>query len=243
MITGFILHGTAPPTLPFPDEQNQKIETIMKLALIPAIALMGFAASAHAAGPADLIRLYEEEILAHDLYVALGEKFPDVMPLRNIPHSERRHRDALAAVLEAEGIALPDPPAGRRFASDGLDELFTQWLADGGKSATAACLAGVRLEDHDIADLRKARIDFPKHAEVFAQLEAASGNHLRAFHRNLNARGGNYTPEALPAADFKQILDDTHRGAGGCNAACGKTQNRGAAGNGRRNGNGWRGGR
>jgi len=216
----------------------------MKLLLIPAIVLLGVAAIARAAGPADLIRLYEEEILAHDLYVALGEKFPDVMPLQNIPRSESRHRDALAAVLKAEGIELPKPPEGRRFASDGLDELFAKWLADGAKSAVDACRAGVRLEDHDIADLRKARMDFPKHKEVLEQLETASGNHLRAFHRNLSARGGEYTAEALPAADFKAILDDANRGGCGCGSTCTKSkcgQGKGQAG--KRRGNGWHGGR
>ena len=218
----------------------------MNLTVLSAITLLGLTAIARAAGPADLLRLYEEEILAHDLYVALGEKFPDVMPLQNIPRSESRHRDALAAVLKAEGIALPKPPEGRRFASEGLDGLFARWLADGGKSAADACLAGVRLEDHDIADLRKARMDFPKHAEVFAQLEAASGNHLRAFHRNLTSRGGKYTPEALPDTDFNRILNATNSAACGCNATCGRSNNgqgRGAAGNGRGNGKGWRGGR
>ena len=218
----------------------------MKLPLLPALALFGIATIARAAGPADLLRLYEEEILAHDLYVALGEKFPDVMPLQNIPHSESRHREVLAAVLKAEGIELPKRPKGRRFASEGLDKLFAKWLAEGGKSATNACLAGVRLEDHDIADLRKARMDFPKHADVFAQLEAASGNHLRAFHRNLTARGGNYTPEALPEGDFEEILNGTNRGACGCNAARGGPKNgqgRGATANGRRSRKGWRGGR
>jgi hypothetical protein len=218
----------------------------MKLLLIPAISLLGLAAIARGTGPADLVRLYEEEILAHDLYVALGEKFPDVMPLQNIPRSESRHRDALAAVLKAEGIELPKPPEGRRFASQGLDELFTKWLADGGKSVVDACRAGVRLEDHDIAELRNARIDFPKHKEVLGQLEAASGNHLRAFHRNLTARGGNYTPEALPAADFTAILDDANRGGCGCGITCTPSECRsgkGQAGKGRGNGNGWRGGR
>jgi len=195
----------------------------MKLLLIPVISLLGLSTIACAAGPADLIRLYEEEILAHDLYVALGEKFTDVMPLQNIPRSESRHRDALAEVLKAEGIKLPQAPKGRRFATDGLDELFAKWLADGRKSAANACLAGVRLEDHDIADLRKAQADFPKHKEVLGQLEAASNNHLRAFHRNLVSRGGKYTPEALSEADFDTILNGSNHCGGGSNAGCGIT--------------------
>ena len=69
----------------------------MKPLLVSAFGLLAIASVARAAGPADLIRLYEEEILAHDLYVALGKIHPEVMPLRNIPQSELRHREAMAA--------------------------------------------------------------------------------------------------------------------------------------------------
>lgn len=192
----------------------------MKSLILSTIGLFAIAANA-TAGPDALIRLYEEEILAHDLYVALGQKFPEVMPLKNIPQSELRHREALAAVLKTEGIELPKPAAGQRFLSEGLDATYANWLADGRESAAAACRAGVRLEDHDIAELRKAQLDFPKHKAVLAQLEAASNNHLRAFHRSLTARGGAYTPEAIPAADFKAILDGSNSAAGGCKAGCG----------------------
>jgi hypothetical protein len=192
----------------------------MKLLPISALCLLAIAAAARAAGPADLIRLYEEEILAQDLYVALGKIHPEVMPLQNIPHSEMRHREAMAAVLKADAIELPKPRDGRRFVTEGLDETFAKWLAEGAKSEADACRVGVRLEDHDIADLRKAQADFPKHKEVLGQLEAASNNHLRAFHRNLTSRGGEYTPEALSEADMKQILAGANGCGGGCNAAC-----------------------
>ena len=222
----------------------------MKRLLIPALCLVAVTA-ARAAGPADLIRLYEEEILAHDLYVILGKKHPDVRPFQNIPRSEQMHRDALAGVLKAEGIALPKAPKGRRFVSEGLDDIFAKWRAEGKKSAAAACRVGVRLEDHDIADLRKAQADFPKHKEVFGQLEAASNNHLRAFHRNLTARGGEYAPEALPAADIQAILAGENK-CGACATGSRTAPNgprggggagNGPGGKGRGNGRGWRGGR
>jgi len=225
----------------------------MKSLLISTLLLLSIASIARAAGPADLIRLYEEEILAHDLYVALGKIHPEVMPFQNIPSSEMRHREAMAAILKADGIGLPKPEEGRRFVSEGLDEIFAKWLAEGVKSEAAACLVGVRLEDHDIADLRKAQADFPKHKEVLAQLEAASNNHLRAFNRNLTSRGGSYMSEALPEADLKAILDGAGKGAGGCNAACGSSgcgcgkRSGGGKGKGKGKGkgnrNGWRGGR
>jgi hypothetical protein len=194
----------------------------MKSLILSAIGLFAIAMPV-IASPDGLVRLYEEEILAHDLYVTLGQKFPEVMPLKNIPKSEVRHREALAAVLEAEGIELPKPAAGQRFVSPALDATYAKWLAEGLESAAAACRVGVRLEEHDIADLRKAQLDFPKHQAVLAQLEAASNNHLRAFHRNLTARGGKYTAEAIPADDFKAILAGTNTAGGGCKGGCQRT--------------------
>lgn len=193
----------------------------MKTATLLTLGLLASSAIARGSGEADLIRLYEEEILAHDLYVALGKVHPDIMPLRNIPRSELMHREAMASVLKDDGISIPKPPPGRRFVTAGLDETFASWLAEGIESETDACRVGVRLEDHDIADLRKARADFPAHKKVLAQLEAASNNHLRAFHRNLTARGGDYQAEALPTADIQTILEGSpSRGNGACGGGC-----------------------
>jgi hypothetical protein len=102
----------------------------MKTTAVIALSLFAFTSVARAAGQGDLIRLYEEEILAHDLYVALGREHPDIMPLRNIPRSELMHRDALAAILKSEGIKLPSPARDRRFVSEGLDEAFIAIVAD-----------------------------------------------------------------------------------------------------------------
>lgn len=185
------------------------------------------------AGEADLIRLYEEEILAHDLYVELGKTHPDIMPFKNIPTSEARHREVMAGILKKEGIALPEPAAGKRFVTKDLNKTYNKWLREGRQSELAACRVGVRLEEFDIADLRKAQQDSPAYKDSFAALEAASNNHLRAFHRNLSNRGGDYTPESLSQSDFQTIINsDQQRGARNQKA---KGNQRGKA-NGRGNG-------
>jgi hypothetical protein len=178
----------------------------MKIHLPYLLALL-ISSTAGAAAPQDLVRLYEEEILAHDLYVELGKIHPKLRPFQNIPHSEARHREAMAIILDLEKVGLPDPPRGRRFASPGLDDLFDRWLAEGRTSEVAACRVGVRLEEHDIADLRAAQISFPKHRNVLKRLEEASERHLRAFHRNLTQARGHYQPKALPVADFEAIIE------------------------------------
>lgn len=196
----------------------------MKKSLFSVIFSLSVASFAGAAGSPDLIRLYEEEILAHDLYVALAKVHPELMPLRNIPSSEARHREAMSSVLAQEKINPPEILQGRKFATKGLDEIAAKWLEEGRKSPAAACLVGVRLEEHDIADLRKAQIEFPAHKQVLAQLEAASNNHLRAFHRNLVRHGGHYKAEVLSAAEFKAILDEVQDGECG---ACGEGHEKG----------------
>jgi len=193
----------------------------MKHRVLSALCLLAVQLTASAADTADLVRLYEDEILAHDLYVALGRIHPEIRPFQNIPHSEASHRETMAGVLKAEGIALPKPPEGKRFVSEGLDEIFAKWLAEGVKSEADACRVGVRLEDHDIAELRKAQAAFPRHKETLAALEAASNNHFRAFHRNLKSRGGDYKAEALHVADIQKILDGEND-CGACGNACAK---------------------
>lgn len=224
----------------------------MKPALAILVSFIGFAACVRGTATADLIRLYEEEILARELYSALGRRFPDIMPFRNIPRSEERHRKALAAVLRKEGIALPKPENGRRFVSPDLDAIYRKWLAEGRRSEKDACRVGVRLEEHDITDLRAAQVAFPKHKEVFGRLEVASNNHLRAFHRNLVRRDGKYRAEALSQAGFDAIVgEESARGCGqgGCGGCDGNSAPAGGNGSGKREGSangkgrGYRGGR
>ncbi|MCP5533730.1 MAG: DUF2202 domain-containing protein [Akkermansiaceae bacterium] len=226
----------------------------MKTTLSILLSAFAFVSSVRAADPADLVRLYEEEILAHDLYVALGKAYPDIMPFRNIPQSEARHREALGEVLRKEGVGLPKARGKKRFVSPGLDAIYRKWLKEGRQSEQDACRVGVRLEEHDIADLRAAQKRHPKHKAVLAELEAASNNHLRAFHRNLTRFDGRYDAEVLGKAGLRAILDDESAGScgsedecGSCGGGCGRRGGNGKVkgnGNGGRGkGNGYRGGR
>jgi len=170
-----------------------------------------------------LIRLYEEEVLAHDLYVELGKVHTDIMPLQHIPKSEAVHQKVMVGILEAHGIDVPEPRKNRRFVSKDLDKIFDTWLAEGKKSPADACRVGVRLEEHDIADLIAAQKQFPESKLPLGNLQRASGNHLRAFHFNLTARKGSYDPEVLPKKDFDAILVAPHGGPGRQARGKGKT--------------------
>ncbi len=191
----------------------------MKPLLIIALALPSLL---HADTNDKLVRLYEEEVLAHDLYVELGKAHPGIMPFQNIPGSEASHREVMADILKQAKVPMPVPPEGRRFASTGLDATYEKWLTEGKQSPVDACRVGVRLEEFDIADLRLAQKEFPLHKDSLANLEMASNNHLRAFHRNLVNRGGTYTPAALTPTELDSILKDSNScGPNGKTDGCG----------------------
>jgi hypothetical protein len=155
-----------------------------------------------------LVSLYEEEILAHDLYVTFGKQWPEVRPFQNIPRSEQMHREAMAGVLKCNRVPLPRSASGRKFATSGLNDLYDKLRDQGSKSEVAALRAGALVEETDIADLRKMQAGTKSDSDkaVFANLEAASGNHFRAFVRNLEARGEKYKPSVLSPADSAKIL-------------------------------------
>lgn len=163
-----------------------------------------------------LAALYEEEILAHDLYVAFGKQWPEVRPFQNIPRSEQMHREAMAGILKNSRVPLPRSASGQKFATSGLNDLFDRLRNQGSESETAALRAGALIEEKDIADLRSMQAELKSESDkaVLANLEAASGNHFRAFVRNLEARGEPYSPSVLSQADANKILAGAL--SGGC---------------------------
>ena len=198
-----------------------KAHTLLMLACLGMSGQFLFAANepVKTTRPGRLVALYEEEILAHDLYVAFGKKYPEVMPFQNIPRSELRHREAMAGVLKDNKIPMPEKSGNGSFASEGLTDLFKKLSAQGEKSVVDALMAGALVEESDIADLRKMLADSTSATDkaVFANLESASCNHLRAFVRNIEAKGGRYEARVLAPADLKTILGTKGQGKGQAN--------------------------
>lgn len=158
----------------------------------------------------NLVDMRREEQLAHDVYVALGEAW-NLRPFKHIQQAETRHGDAIASLMKRYDVVdtTRDLPAGK-FDSADVQKLYDDFITRGKTSADAALAVGAEIEELDIVDLRSC---ITKTAEadvkvVLGNLEQASHNHLRAFVRTLNARGIEYTPKHLPAADFHAIIDD-----------------------------------
>ena len=160
----------------------------------------------------------EEEQLAHDVYVTLGDLW-GLRIFENIASSESSHVEAVATLLDRYGI--DDPAAGNdpgTFTNPAIQALHDQLVSDGSVSLDAALTVGALIEELDISDLQ-ARAAATENADIttmYAGLERGSRNHLRAFTSQLDARGVVYEPTQLDSATFDAIVSgDMERGRDG----------------------------
>ena len=171
-----------------------------------------------------LLHMVEEEKLAHDVYVTLGDKW-DVVAFDRIATSETQHEAALATLLDRYGVT--DPTAGNgvgEFTDPAFDTLYDQLVAKGTASQDAALAVGQQIEQLDIDDLQ-ARLDDTDRSDitqVFQHLQTGSQHHLQAF-TNLRTNGTDGT------------CDPQHDGSGRMNGM-GNGRN-GSQGQGRQSGN------
>jgi hypothetical protein len=130
-----------------------------------------------------LAGMAEEEKLAHDVYVALARSSGD-MRFTRISAAESRHLTEVRALLARYGVS--DPTAGKAdgtFASASRQRQYTEFVARGDDSPSAALAVGRDIEKADIADLATAGtgLNAPDVAAVYSRLSRASSMHLRAF--------------------------------------------------------------
>ena len=155
---------------------------------------------------AGLLWMREEEQLAHDVYTLLGDQW-GLRIFENIAASEQTHIEATVDLLDR--FDLTDPVVGNEpgtFTDPAIQALYGDLAARGSASRDDALVVGATIEELDIADLR-ARADATDEqaiVDVYARLERASRNHLRAFVGQLDLLGVEYEPTVL--ADFEEIV-------------------------------------
>jgi len=134
---------------------------------------------------ADILFLFEEEKLAHDLYAALEEKW-DARIFGNISKAESHHVDAIKTLIEKYGLALPaNSEIVGEFDNTELKDLYGKLLTQGSTSENEARSVGVAVETKDIADIdSRLPTASPDVRFVLDHLRTASEKHLSAFEGN-----------------------------------------------------------
>ncbi|MCB0186109.1 MAG: DUF2202 domain-containing protein [Caldilineaceae bacterium] len=164
---------------------------------------------------AGLLFMREEEKLAHDVYVTLGETW-DLPIFANIARSEQQHTDAVRTLLVR--YDLDDPAAGNAiglFVDPTLQALYTELVTQGSTSLADALYVGATIEDLDIVDLQ-SRLAACNHADiqrVYEHLLQGSSNHLRAFTALLEQQTGEaYVPQVLDQESYDAIIEGNIEG-------------------------------
>jgi hypothetical protein len=143
---------------------------------------------------AGLIFMREEEKLAHDVYVTFYQQY-GLAIFNNIAASEATHMASIKTLLDRYGLI--DPAAGNgvgEFENADLQALYTQLIAQGRQSLSAALKVGAAIEEIDILDLKArsatttaSRSDI---RTVYTSLMNGSYNHLRSFVGTLKTQTG-----------------------------------------------------
>lgn len=160
----------------------------------------------------------EEELLAHDVYNLLFERWR-IPVFRNIAKSEDIHTYAIKALITKYN--LPDPGAGHQpgiFVNTQIQQLFDQLSEMGLSSLNNAIIVGATIEEVDIADLMNHLtndLDNQDAIFVFSQLNKGSRNHLRAFAAQMRFRNISYSPQHISQELYDQIINSNWEGGNG----------------------------
>lgn len=166
----------------------RKTSAVLTATLLAALAL---APGASAATPTTLTTtqktqlkyLIEEEKLARDVYTFLSAKVT-TRKFSNISQSEQTHINYIAALLTQ--YKLKNPTTGKAagvFVNKDIQALYNTLTKEGSAGVLEAFGVGVKIEEVDIASLKKL-LAKAMPVDVKTALElllAASNNHLEAF--------------------------------------------------------------
>ena len=166
----------------------------------------------------DLLFMYEEEKMAHDVYVALFDKW-DLQVFQNISQAEQRHMMVVKSHIEEHDIAKfkhIDKRTTGEFHDQKIQQLYDELIETGMKSEIDALKVGAKIEEVDIQDLDQAMAN-TQHSEIissYTYLREGSARHLNAFVRNMSNRGVIYSPVLLSKEKYDNIVSS--RSASNC---------------------------
>ena len=129
--------------------------------------------------------IFQEEKLAHDLYVQLAST-SGAQQFQNVLNSESTHISLVQGLLATYNVV--DPTIGLaegEFVDQELQALYDSLLASGSIDRAGAIAAGIAVEEKDIADIEvMLASELPSDvASVLERLLSGSQNHLAAFQR------------------------------------------------------------
>jgi len=130
--------------------------------------------------------MFQEEKVARDVYITLGEQYPQESTFALIQLSEQSHIEAVGGLCDTYGIdtSYVNLDAVGLFELPELQTLYETCVAQGSISLLDGLKVGELIELTDITDIENAEVGMPADVvNVFENLKAGSLSHLDAFRR------------------------------------------------------------
>ena len=135
-----------------------------------------------------LFFIYQEEKVARDVYIYLGELYPDESTFASIQLSEQRHMDAAEKLCVNYGIDVSmidesESSCGEFFV-DYLQDLYEECINLGETELVEALKVGKLIEETDIGTLTESieSMDMPDDIiRAYEVLREGSYNHLESY--------------------------------------------------------------
>jgi len=180
-----------------------------------------------------LIFIREEEKLARDVYLKLGEMYPNTKIFGNIDDSEQQHTTAVKEMIEKYGESDPNTNdnIGKFTGKDYgwyFTEKFNELVERASISELEALYVGAFIEELDMMDINqcpkvivetdngindvsecgKIYTDKPDLNQLYASLLDGSDSHLAGYVRNIEKLigQGNYAAQVLPQEQVDTML-------------------------------------
>ncbi|MBT8343890.1 MAG: DUF2202 domain-containing protein, partial [Sulfurovum sp.] len=111
-----------------------------------------------------LFFIYQEEKVARDVYITLGNIYTNENTFASIQLSEQRHMDSARELCEKYGVSTEgvDEENVGSFVLPVLQELYNTCVSEGEKSLLDALKVGEHIEITDIDDLEHASVGMPE---------------------------------------------------------------------------------
>lgn len=133
-----------------------------------------------------LFYVFQEEKVARDVYITLGEVYPEENTFAMIQLSEQRHIEAAGSLCEKYGVdtSYVNLDLVGHFELPIMQQLYDTCVEQGMLSKLDALKVGELIEITDIDDLTRISKGMPTDVvSVYDNLKEGSYNHLDAFRR------------------------------------------------------------
>ena len=178
-------------------EQNKRRGFLSKMMVMGASGVALLSSSAHAASsgttrlsktPKDrLFFIYQEEKVARDVYIYLGNLYEDESTFASIQLAEQRHMDSAQTLCESYDIDISMIDESEsdygHFEVPYLQDLYDECISDV-DTLSKALAVGVLIEETDIGTLTETidEMDMPDDViKAYEILREGSYNHLESF--------------------------------------------------------------